>query len=288
MTSALPGNEQKSGGTTATVTIRPRKGVELFDLSELWEYRELLGFLAWRDLKVRYKQTVIGVAWAVLQPLAMMTVFTIFFGKLARLPSDGLPYPLFALAALVPWGLFARVLASSSDSLVRDQRLISKVYFPRILVPLSSGLAALVDFAISMTLLVVLMVVYRVVPDERLLFLPLLTILLFVAALGVGFWLSALNVEFRDVQHMLPFLTQLWFFLTPVVYPSSLVPDGFRTLYALNPMVGVVEGFRWSLLGTPAPVLSSVLISVLSALTLFATGLFYFRSRERSFADSLG
>lgn len=288
MTSALPGSEQESGGTTATVTIRPRSGVELFDLSELWEYRELLGFLAWRDLKVRYKQTAIGVAWAVLQPLAMMAVFTIFFGKLARLPSDGLPYPLFALAALVPWGLFARVLASSSDSLVRDQRLVSKIYFPRLIVPLSSSLAALVDFVISLMLLVVLMAVYRVMPDERLLFLSLLTLLLVVAALGIGFWLSALNVEFRDVQHMLPFLTQLWFFLTPVVYPSSLVPDGFRTLYALNPMVGVVEGFRWSLLGTPAPVLSSVLISAISALALFVTGLLYFRSRERSFADSLG
>jgi lipopolysaccharide transport system permease protein len=274
--------------TQPIVVIRPRSGHELLDLREIWEYRELLGFLAWRDLKVRYKQTVIGVAWAVLQPLAMMAVFTIFFGRLARLPSDGLPYPLFALSALLPWGLFARVLASSADSLVRDQRLVSKVYFPRLIVPLASSLAALVDFAISLLLLIALMVIYRVTPDERLLFLPLLTLLLLVAALGVGFWLSALNVEFRDVQHTLPFLTQLWFFLTPVVYPASLVPEGFRALYALNPMVGVVEGFRWSLLGTATPATSAIWVSALTASVLFVSGLLYFRSRERSFADSLG
>lgn len=270
-----------------TVVIQPRRGVQLLDLREIWGYRELLGILAWRDLKVRYKQTVIGVAWAVLQPLAMMAVFTIFFGRLARLPSDGLPYPLFALSALLPWGLFARVLASSADSLIRDQRLISKVYFPRLIVPLSTSLAALVDFAISLVLLIALMAAYRVNVDIRILVLPLLTLLLLVAALGVGFWLSALNVEFRDVQQTLPFLTQLWFFLTPVVYPTSMLPEGFRILYALNPMVGVVEGFRWSLLGTAAPLPSAIWVSTLSALALFVTGLLYFRSRERSFADSL-
>lgn len=270
-----------------TVVIYPRRGVQLLDLREIWGYRELLGILAWRDLKVRYKQTVIGVAWAVLQPLAMMAVFTIFFGRLARLPSDGLPYPLFALSALLPWGLFARVLASSADSLIRDQRLISKVYFPRLIVPLSTSLAALVDFAISLVLLIALMAAYRVNVDIRILVLPLLTLLLLVAALGVGFWLSALNVEFRDVQQTLPFLTQLWFFLTPVVYPTSMLPEGFRILYALNPMVGVVEGFRWSLLGTAAPLPSAIWVSTLSALALFVTGLLYFRSRERSFADSL-
>lgn len=271
-----------------TVVIRPRTGLELLDLREVWEFRELLGFLAWRDLKVRYKQTAIGVAWAVLQPLAMMAVFTVFFGKLARVPSDGLPYPLFALSALVPWGLFARVLASSSDSLVRDQRLISKVYFPRLIVPLSSSLAALVDFAISFVLLAGLMLAYGVPLSAPLLLLPLFTLLLLVTALGVGFWLSALNVEFRDVQHTLPFLTQLWFFLTPVVYPASLVPEGYRLVYALNPMVGVVEGFRWALLGTAAPPASAMIASVLIATTLFVTGVLYFRSRERSFADSLG
>jgi lipopolysaccharide transport system permease protein len=270
------------------VVIRPRKGIELLDLGEIWEYRELLGFLAWRDLKVRYKQTAIGVAWAVLQPLAMMVVFTVFFGQLARVPSDGLPYPLFALAGLLPWYLFARVLASSADSLLRDQRLISKVYFPRLIVPLSSSLAALVDFAISLVLLLLAMALFRFWPDPRILLFPLLTLLLMITALGVGFWLSALNVEFRDVQHTLPFLTQLWFFLTPVVYPASLVPEGFREIYSLNPMVGVVEAFKWILLGSAAPPTLSLVISGLISLTLFVTGLLYFRSRECSFADSLG
>jgi lipopolysaccharide transport system permease protein len=284
----MSGSPLDVGRQEPTVVIRPRRGLELLDLREVWEYRELLGFLAWRDLKVRYKQTAIGVLWAVLQPLAMMAVFTIFFGKLARLPSDGLPYPLFALAGLLPWNLFARVLAASSDSLVRDQRLISKVYFPRVIVPLSSSLAALVDFAISLGLLVVLMAIYRVAPDVRMLYLPLLTLLLLVAALGVGFWLSALNVQFRDVQHTLPFLTQLWFFLTPVVYPASLVPEAYRIFFGLNPMVGVTETFRWSLLGGATPTPSSLLVSVGVAATLFVTGFLYFRSRERSFADSLG
>jgi lipopolysaccharide transport system permease protein len=271
------------------VVIRPRKGMELLDLREIWEYRELLGFLAWRDLKVRYKQTAIGVGWAVLQPLAMMAVFTVFFGQLARVPSDGLPYPLFALAGLLPWNLFARVLASSADSLVRDQRLISKVYFPRLIVPLSSSLAALVDFAISLALLVLAMALFQFWPDPRLLLFPLLTLLLLITALGVGFWLSALNVEFRDVQHTLPFLTQLWFFLTPVVYPASLVPEGFRAFYSLNPMVGVVEAFRWILLGSAAPPPTlSLLVSCFISVVLFVTGLLYFRSRERTFADSLG
>jgi lipopolysaccharide transport system permease protein len=284
----MSGAPLEVGRQEPTVVIRPRRGLELLDLREVWEYRELLGFLAWRDLKVRYKQTAIGVAWAVLQPLAMMAVFTIFFGKLARLPSDGLPYPVFALAGLLPWNLFARVLAASSDSLIRDQGLISKVYFPRLIIPLSSSLAALVDFVISLGLLVVLMVLYRVTPGIELLLLPILTLVLVMTALGIGFWLSALNVEFRDVQHMLPFLTQLWFFLTPVVYPASLVPEAYRGIHSLNPMVGVVESFRWVLLGSQAPPPLSLLVSSVIALVLFATGIFYFRSRERSFADSLG
>jgi lipopolysaccharide transport system permease protein len=288
MSALVSRGQTESSGGEATVVIRPRRGVELLDLREIWAYRELLGFLAWRDLKVRYKQTGIGVAWAILQPLAMMAVFTVFFGRLARLPSDGLPYPIFALSALLPWGLFARVMASSADSLVRDQRLISKVYFPRLIVPISSSLAALVDFAISFVLLVGLMAIYRLVPGSAILLFPLLTLLLLAAALGVGFWLSALNVEFRDVQHTLPFLTQLWFFLTPVVYPVTLVPDVYRAIYALNPMVGVVEGFRWALLGTTPPPATELLVSALVAAVLLITGLLYFRSRERGFADSLG
>jgi lipopolysaccharide transport system permease protein len=283
----MSGAPPEVGRQEPTVVIRPRRGLELLDLREVWEYRELLGFLAWRDLKVRYKQTAIGVLWAVLQPLAMMAVVTVFFGKLARLPSDGLPYPLFALAGLLPWNLFARVLAASSDSLVRDQRLISKVYFPRLIVPLSSGLAAVVDFMISLVLLLVLIVIYRLRPDASILLLPLLILLLLIAALGVGFWLSALNVQYRDIQHTLPFLTQLWFFLTPVVYPASMVPEGFRAIYAINPMVGVIEGFRWALLGTEAPPTGAIAFSAIVALSLFITGLVYFRSRERSFADSL-
>lgn len=241
----------------------------------------------WRDLKVKYKQTAIGIAWSVLQPLAMMTVFTVFFGRLARLPSDGLPYPLFALAALLPWNLFSRVIASSADSLVRDQRLVSKVYFPRLLVPLSTSISALVDFGIAFCLLLVLLVLYRVTPTAGFLLIPLLTLLLVVAALGVGFWLSALNVEYRDVQHTLPFLTQLWFFLTPVVYSASLIPESFGVLYSLNPMVGVVEGFRWALLGSSAPPYTALLLSIGVAFALFGSGLVYFRSRERSFADNL-
>lgn len=270
------------------MVIKPRRGLELLDLRELWTYRELLGFLAWRDLKVRYKQTAIGVAWAILQPLAMMAVFTVFFGRLARVPSDGLPYPLFALTALVPWGLFVRVLTSSADSLVRDQRLIAKVYFPRLVVPLSTSLAALVDFAVSLLLLVALTGLYGVTPGMQVLLLPILVVLLLVTALGIGFWLSALNVQFRDVQQTLPFLTQLWFFLTPVVYPTSLVPESFRFLYALNPMVGVVESFRWIMLGTSAPPIGAIAVSASAASLLFASGLLYFRSQERVFADNLG
>lgn len=270
------------------MVIRPREGIELLDLGEFWEYRQLLGFLALRDLKVRYKQTVIGVGWAVLQPLALMVVFTVFFGQLARIPSDGIPYPLFALSGLLPWNLFARVMASSADSLIRDQRLISKVYFPRLIVPVSASLAALVDFVITFGLLLGLMAIFRIVPGPEIVLLPLLTLLFLMAALGIGFWLGALNVEFRDVQQMLPFLTQLWFFLTPVVYPSSLVPDSFRLLYSLNPMVGVVEGFRWALLGGAAPSMAAFLVSTGVAAILFLTGLLYFCSRQRSFADNLG
>jgi lipopolysaccharide transport system permease protein len=270
-----------------SIVIRQRRAHELLDVREIWSYRELLGFLAWRDLKVRYKQTAIGVAWAVIQPLAMMAVFTVFFGQLARVPSDGHPYHLFALAALIPWALFARVLSASSDSLIRDQRLISKVYFPRLIVPLSTAIAALVDFAISIALLLALVLASGLVPSSKVLALLPLTLLLVIAALGVGFWLSSLNVEFRDVQHVLPFLTQLWFFLTPVVYPVSLVPDRFQLLYSLNPMVGVIEGYRWILLGSSSPSSLSLTVSVVVAVALLVSGTIYFRSRERGFADSL-
>jgi lipopolysaccharide transport system permease protein len=270
------------------VRIEPVKGFLSINLRELWEYRELLYFLTWRDIKVRYKQTVIGVAWAVLQPAAMMVVFTLFFGKLAKIPSEGVPYPLFAFAGLLPWQLFSRTITESTNSLVNDQRLITKVYFPRLLIPTSSSLAALVDFAVSMILLLVLMAAWGMVPGINLLWLPLFVLLMVMTALGVGYWLSALNVEYRDVSYTVPFINQLWMFMTPVVYPSTLVPEEWRMIYGLNPMAGVVEGFRWSLLGTgggPSPMFWA---SLLVSLSLFLSGLAWFRRRERGFGDSLG
>jgi lipopolysaccharide transport system permease protein len=268
--------------------IKPRSGLQLLNLAELWQYRELLYFLGWRDIKVRYKQTALGIAWAVLQPLAMMTVFTVFFGQLARIPSDGVPYPIFALSALIPWQLFAKVMASASDSLVRDERLISKVYFPRLLIPISTIVSALADFVIAMSILMVLMLSFGASPTAAIVWLPLFVLQLLVTALAIGFWLSAINVEFRDVRHLVPFLVQVWFFVTPVVYPSSLVPERYQVMYGLNPMVGVVEGFRWSLLGAGGPPGTAALVSVVVSMALFVGGLFWFVSRERSFADSLG
>jgi len=268
--------------------IRPTAGWKFLDVRELWTYRELVYFLTWRDIKVRYKQTAIGVAWALLQPLAMMAVFTLFFGRLARVPSDGVPYPLFAYVGLLPWQLFSRTIAESTNSLITDQRLITRVYFPRIIVPIAATLAALVDFAVSAVLLVGFLAFYRITPGPAVIWLPLLILLMLVTALGIGFWLSALNVEFRDVAYAVPFLNQLWLFVTPVVYPSSVVPAPWRALYGLNPMAGVVEGFRWALLGTgqgPSPMLAA---SAGVALALFLTGIVWFRRRERTFVDSIG
>jgi len=268
--------------------IRPTRGWRFLDLSELWAYRELVYFLTWRDIKVRYKQTAIGVAWAVLQPLAMMVVFTLFFGRLAKIPSEGVPYPLFVYAALLPWQLFSRTISESTNSLVTNQRLITRVYFPRIIVPLATTLAAIVDFVIAAGLLVALMIGYGVTPGAAVVWLPVFVLLMLVTALGVGFWLSALNVEYRDVMYLVPFLNQFWFFVTPVVYPSSLVPEQWRVLYGLNPMVGVVEGFRWALLGVgegPSPMLAA---STLVAVSLFVSGIVWFRRRERTFVDAVG
>jgi lipopolysaccharide transport system permease protein len=250
----------------------------------LWRYRDLIAFLTWRDIQLRYRQTALGVAWAVLQPLAAMTVFSVFFGRLAKVPSDGVPYPLFAFCALLPWQLFAYSLSESSNSLVANQNLITKVYFPRLVIPLASVLAGLVDFAISSMLALALMAWHHVVPTSAVVLLPLLLLLAIVTALGVGLWLSALNVQYRDVRYTLPFLTQFWFFATPIVYPSSLVPERFRLLVGLNPMSGVVEGFRWALLGTgslPSLVWVSAVISIL----VFYSGLHYFGRMERRFAD---
>ena len=268
--------------------IRPTTGWRFLDLREMWVYRELVYFLTWRDIKVRYKQTAIGVAWAVIQPIAMMVVFTLFFGRLAKMPSDGVPYALFAYAGLVPWMVFSRAISDSSSSLVTDQRLITRVYFPRIIVPTATSLAAMLDFAIAASLLVPLMFIYGVTPGVEVVWLPVFLLLMLVTALGIGFWLSALNVEYRDVRYVVPFLSQFWLFLTPVVYPSSIVPERWRTLYGLNPMTGVIEGFRWTLLGTgdgPGPMVAA---SALVSVCLFVGGIFWFRRRERTFVDAVG
>lgn len=266
--------------------IRPSRGRVALDLRELWEHRELLWFLVWRDVKVRYKQTVLGVGWAILQPVATMVVFSLFFGRLAGVPSDGLPYPLFSFAGLVPWTFFSQGLAQSANSLVASHNLITKVYFPRLAIPISTVLAGLVDFALAFAVLVVLMLAYGIVPGPEVLALAPLLLLALVTALGAGLWLSALNVRFRDVRYIVPFLTQLWLFLTPIAYPSSLLGEPWRTVYGLNPMAGVVEGFRWALLGTgeppPGPMLAA---SALAALALLASGALWFRRTERTFAD---
>jgi lipopolysaccharide transport system permease protein len=266
------------------ITIRPSTGWVRLDLSELWQNRELLFFLVWRDLKVRYKQTVLGAGWAIAQPLFTMLVFSVFFGRLARMPSDGVPYPVFALAALVPWTFFAFGMSEAANSLVGNRSLITKVYFPRILVPAAPVVAGFADFAAAFVLLLGVMVSYGILPDYRVLAVVPLMLLATAAALGVGLWLAALNVQYRDVRYVLPFLTQLWLFATPIAYPSSLLSPAWRTVYGLNPMVGVVEGFRWALLGTPASG-ATLIVSIMSASILLVSGAMYFRRMERTFAD---
>lgn len=267
------------------IRIEPQRGRIQLRLPELWSYRELLYFLIWRDLKVRYKQTALGVAWAVIQPLMTMLVFSLFFGRLAKLPSDGIPYPLFTYAALVPWTFFANGLTQSSNSLVGSANLLTKVYFPRLLIPLGSVMAGTVDFLLAFTILLGMSVWYRIPPSPAILLLPLFVLLAVVASLGVGLWLAALNVKYRDVRHTVPFLVQFWMFATPVAYPSSLLPEPWHSLYGLNPMAGVVEGVRWSLLGTHTAPGMLVGLSALAATAMFVGGLYYFRSVEKSFAD---
>jgi len=268
-----------------TVRIEASHGWSSLNLRELWEYRELLYVLTWRDIKVRYKQSALGAAWAVLQPLLTMIVFTIVFGRLARMPSDGIPYPVFVFAALLPWQLFALVLTRAGNSLVVNQQLITKVYFPRLFIPLSTVLGGLVDFGIAFVILVGMLVFYGIAPTAAILTLPLFLALAVATSLAMGLWLSALNVRYRDVVHTLPFLTQFWFFATPITYPSSLVPEAWRPLYGLNPMVGVVEGFRWALLGQTAGVGPLVLVSATVVVMLLIGGLWYFQRMERTFAD---
>lgn len=266
-------------------TIRRSGSWVSLRLGELWEYRELLFFLVWRDVKIRYKQTALGAAWAVLQPFFTMVVFSVVFGRLAGLPSDGVPYPVFTYSALLPWQLFAFALGESSNSLVAHQRLISKVYFPRLIIPLSSVGVGLVDFSVSFVVLLGLMAYYGIAPTLAMWTVPFWALLAVSSALGVGLWLSALNVKYRDVRHTLPFVTQIWMFASPVAYASSLVPETWRPFYALNPMVGVIDGFRWALLGTADPPLVTLLVSLGAVSTLLLTGLIYFRRTERTFAD---
>lgn len=267
------------------IIIEPEKRWVALELREIWDYRELLFFLMWRDIKVRYKQTALGAAWAVIQPLFLMLVFSLFFGRLAKVPSDGLPYPIFVYAALLPWQLFAFALSESSNSLVSNERLVTKVYFPRLVIPAASILAGLVDFAISFCVLLLMMAYYRITPTLAIVLLPFFILVALTTALGAGLWLSALNVQYRDVRYTLTFLTQLWLFLTPVSYPSSLVPEKWKFLYGLNPMVGVIEGFRWVLLGNAPPPASLLVASFAAVLLLFVGGLYYFRRMEQRFAD---
>lgn len=274
------------GGGSAVTWIRPSRGWKAPDLRELWHYRELLYFLVWRDVKVRYKQTVIGAAWAILQPVATMVVFSVFFGRLAGLPSDGLPYPVFAYAALVPWTFFANGLTLATGSLVGGRDLLKKVYFPRVAIPVAAVLSCLVDLALAFLVLLVMMVAYGIVPGAAsLVVLPLLLLLAFTASLGAGLWFSALNVKYRDVGYMIPFLTQLWLFVTPIAYPSSLLEEPWRTVYGINPMAGVVEGFRWALLGTDTTPGGMIFVSASVSLAVLVGGAFYFRRMEKTFAD---
>jgi lipopolysaccharide transport system permease protein len=267
------------------VVIEPSSGWPSLHLREFWRYRELLYFLAWRDVKVRYKQTALGVTWAVLQPVLTMIVFTIFFGHVAKLPSEGLPYPLFSLAGLLPWTFFATGLTQSAGSLVASSNLITKVYFPRLVVPVASTLAGIVDIGFALIVLLAMMVGYGVMPGPELILVPPILVLALAATLGVGLWFAALNVQYRDVRYIVPVLVQLWLLATPIAYPSSLIEEPWRTLYGLNPMAGVVESFRWAVVGTPAPPIGMVALSAAVSVVLVVGGAYYFRRIERRFAD---
>lgn len=278
---------------TPTLMIRPTHGLAALNLRDLWVYRELIYFMTWRDIKVRYKQTALGVAWAVLQPVLQMTVFTLLFGGVARLPSEGIPYALYTLTALLPWTMFSKALTDAGRSLVTNRNMLTKIYFPRMVIPIASVLASVVDFFIAFGVLVLMGAYYQLkgqytfVPTAALWTLPLFLLLAFITAIGVSLWLSALNVIYRDVGHMLPFITQFWQLITPVAYSGTLVSAKWQVIYALNPMVGVVNGFRWALLGTSTGPDASLATSVVVAVVLLVSGLFYFRNMERSFADEI-
>ena len=276
---------EQSLNTEHIKVIRKRNGLIGVGFSELWRYRELFWFLALRDILVRYKQAVIGIAWSILQPLFTMVVFSIIFGRLAKLPSDGVPYPILIFTALLPWQFFAQSMSSSSQSIVGSASIISKVYFPRLIIPTSAVISGTIDFCISFIILIGMIIWYKIVPTANIIYLPLFLLLAFTAALGVGLWLSALNVEFRDVFYVVPFLVQAGQYISPVAYSSSVVPEKWKLLYSLNPMAGVIDGFRWCILGTVTPNWAGIMISAVSVLVIFAGGLLYFRKMERTFAD---
>ncbi len=277
--------EAKTNSAAQVVTLSPSKGWLGIDLRELWHYRELIYFLTWRDIKVRYKQATLGIAWAILQPMLTTAITSVVFGYLLKVDTGSLPYPVFTLAALLPWHLFQLSLQKSSISLVGNANLITKIYFPRIIIPLSSVLAVLVDFAISLILLFIVMLFYKLPFTWNMLWLIPLTLLSILAALAVGLWLSALNVQYRDIQQMVPFLLQIWMYATPIVYPITIIPEGtIRYLYSLNPMVGVVQGFRWALFGGSPPDMT-LLFSSAAVILLLISGLFFFRRMEKTFAD---
>lgn len=267
------------------IVVRPLSGWQPIRLRELWRFRELVWILAARDIKVRYKQTALGAAWAIIQPVATMLVFSVFFGRLAKVPSDGFPYPVFVYCALLPWQLFSNSIVFAGNSLIGSQHLITKVYFPRLVIPVSSMICGLLDFAIAFVVLIALMVYYGIVPSVAVLTLPFFILLAFASALAVGLWLSALNVEYRDVRYVIPFLVQFWMFATPIAYSSTLIPPRWRWLYGLNPMTGVVEGFRWCLLGTSYRPAAMLAVSTATVAVLLIGGLYYFRRMERTFAD---
>jgi lipopolysaccharide transport system permease protein len=267
--------------------IEPTKGWVSLKLGELWIYRELLYFFVWRDIKVRYKQTVLGASWAIIQPFFTMVIFSLFFGRLANVPSDGLPYPIFSYAALVPWTFFSNGVMQAANTLVSNSNMVKKVYFPRLAMPIASVLAGLVDFVLAFIVLIIMMAFFQIFPTYNVIWLPFFLLLALITSLGVGFWLSAMNAQFRDVRYIVPFMLQAWLFLTPIAYPSSLLDEPWRTIYGLNPMAGVVEGFRWALLGSetaPGPI---TIVSTVVAIIVLISGLFYFKRMERTFADVL-